>query len=212
MKRILAILLILPLLAMAQNPNNQKKMTKVVVIGATGSLASVVIKTVEKNPNVSLTLFARNTSRLPESKHTKIQGDALKVEDLKKAIAGQDIVYVNLAGDLDTMSKNIISAMKDTGVKRIIAISSIGIYKEPVSNVLKPYRKLADNIEASGLTYTIIRPDWFTNGDEIDYNITQKPAPEVGGAVSRKSIVDFVSKIIADPSTYQNANVGISKL
>ncbi|GJH40054.1 NAD(P)-dependent oxidoreductase [Capnocytophaga sp. HP1101] len=194
------------------NPKKETKMTKVIVIGATGSLATEVIKTVEKNPKVALTLFARNISRLPNSNHAKVQGDALKVDDLKKAIAGQDIVYVNLAGDLDTMSRNIITAMKDTGVKRIIAISSIGIYKEPVHSAVVAYRKLADNIEASGLNYTIIRPDWFTNANEIDYHITQKPEPEVGGAVSRKSIADFISKIIADPTSYQNANVGISKL
>lgn len=186
-------------------------MRKVLVIGATGSLATEVIKTLEKNSNVSLTFFARNISKI-SGNHTKIQGDVLHINDLKKAMAGQEIVYVNLAGDLDTMSQNIIVAMKDTGVKRIIAISSIGIYKEPVNSMLIPYRKLADNIEASGLTYTIIRPDWFTNGNEIDYYITQKPEPEVGGAVSRKSIADFISKIIADPTTYENANVGISKL
>lgn len=176
-------------------------MRKVLVIGATGSLATEVIKTLEKNSNVSLTLFARNISKI-SGNHTKIQGDVLHINDLKKA----------MAGDLDTMSQNIIVAMKDTGVKRIIAISSIGIYKEPVKSLLTPYRKLADNIEVSGLTYTIIRPDWFTNANEIDYHITQKPEPEVGGAVSRKSIADFISKIIADPTTYENANVGISKL
>ena len=48
-------------------------MTKVLVIGATGSLATEVIKTLEKNPNVTLTLFARNISRL-SGNHTKIQG------------------------------------------------------------------------------------------------------------------------------------------
>ena len=156
---------------------NTSIMRKVLVIGATGSLAIEVIKTLEKNPNVTLTLFARNISKL-SGNHTKIQGDALKVNDLKKAVVEQDVVYVNLAGDLDTMSQNIIAAMKDTGVKRIIAISSIGIYKEPVNSMLIPYRKLADNIEASGLTYTIIRPDWFTNGNEIDYYITQNLNPK----------------------------------
>lgn len=34
---------------------------------------------------------------------------------LKRAIAGQDIVYVNLAGDLEAMSRNIVKAMKEAG-------------------------------------------------------------------------------------------------
>jgi hypothetical protein len=41
---------------------------------------------------------------------------------------GQDIVYVNLAGDLGAIAKNFVEAMEETGVKRIIAIRSIGIY------------------------------------------------------------------------------------
>jgi len=39
--------------------------------------------------------------------------------------------------------------MQETGVKRIIAISSIGIYETPLRSVLIPYRKLADIIESS---------------------------------------------------------------
>jgi uncharacterized protein YbjT (DUF2867 family) len=105
---------------------------------------------------------------------------------LKDAIAGQDIVYVNLAGNLEAMAKNIVKAMHETGVKRIIAISSIGIYNEPLKSVLIPYRRLADVIESSGLDYTILRPDWFTDANEIDYVITHKGEPETGSAISRR--------------------------
>ena len=101
---------------------------------------------------------------------------------------------------------------KETRVKRIIAISSIGIYDKPLQSILVPYRKLSDNIEASGLEYTIIRPNWFTSGNEIQYHITKKPEPEIGGAVSRKSIADFITKIFANSELYKNENVGISKL
>lgn len=190
-------------------------MIKILIIGATGGLAQHVISAAKKYSNLELTLFARRPNSLSGAAAegaTVVKGDAMDVESLKKAMAGQDLVYVNLAGNLDRMSRNIIEAMKATGVKRIVAISSIGIYNEPVQSVLKPYRSLADNIEASGLDYTIIRPDWFTSANEIDYHITRKPEPEVGGAVSRDSIADFVAKIFADPQQYINENVGISKL
>ena len=106
---------------------------------------------------------------------------------------------------------NIVEAMKENDVKRVIAISSIGIYETPLKPVLTPYRKLADIIEASGLDYTILRPDWFTNGNEIDYALTQKGQPETGTAISRKSIAAFVTTVIENPALHKNENPGISK-
>ena len=52
-----------------------------------------------------------------------VEGDVMDYNKVKSAIAGQDIVYVNLAGDLKAMVKNIVKAMKETNVNRVIAIS-----------------------------------------------------------------------------------------
>ncbi len=189
-------------------------MKKVIVIGATGSLAQYVIEAVKELEGIELTLFARNKNRLSKSIAegcTVVEGDAINYADIKKAIAGQGIVYVNLAGNLETMATNIVKAMQETGVKRIIAISSIGIYETPLRSVLVPYRQLADVIEASGLEYTILRPDWFTNGNEIDYTITHKGEPERGKAISRKSIAAFIATIIENSELYKKENLGISK-
>jgi uncharacterized protein YbjT (DUF2867 family) len=96
-------------------------------------------------------------------------------------------------------------------VKRVIAISSKGIYDERVKPILVPYRKLADIIEASGLDYTILRPDWFTNVNEVDYALTQKGEPETGSAVSRKSIASFVATLVKSADSHLRENLGISK-
>ncbi|GIN90107.1 hypothetical protein J6TS1_02460 [Siminovitchia terrae] len=45
-----------------------------------------------------------------------------------------------------------------------------------------------DIIEASDLNYTVLRPAWLTDNDEIDYEITQKEVPFKGTEVSRKSV------------------------
>lgn len=189
-------------------------MKKVIIIGASGSLAKYVTEELQNQTDVQLTLFLRNKNRLNNrnlSNTTIVEGDVMDYPKLKDAINGQDIVYVNLAGNLDAMAKNIVTAMQETGVERIIAISSIGIYKTPLQSVLVPYRKLADVIEASGLDYTILRPDWFTNVNEVDYELTYKGEPEKGKAISRKSIAAFIAKIIENPNQYSNQNVGIAK-
>lgn len=189
-------------------------MKKVLIIGATGSLAKYVVEAVKPLENIELTLFVRNKNRLSKDLSDDceiMEGDALKFNDIKNAVKGKDIVYINLDGDLETMTGNIVQAMQEEKVKRIIGISSIGIYNVPLRPVLVPYRKLADIIENSGLNYTILRPDWFTNTDEIDYETTIKGSPEIGSAISRKSIADFVSKLINYPNLYINENLGISK-
>lgn len=194
--------------------DKKKSMKKVIIIGATGSLAQYVIEVLKQLDNVVLTLFVRSKNRLPKNIATDctvIEGDAMNYNDLKNAVAGQDIVYVNLAGNLEAMTKNIVKALQETGVKRIIAISSIGIYETPLKSVLVPYRKLADVIESSNLDYTILRPDWFTNTNEIDYAITHKGEPEKGSAISRKSIATFIATLVENPELHKNENLGISK-
>lgn len=189
-------------------------MKKVIVIGASGSLAPYVIEALKQLQNVELTLFVRNKNRLSNSAAdgcTVIEGDAMNYSSVKNAIAGHQIVYVNLAGNLATMTTNIVKAMNETSVKRIIAISSIGIYKTPLKSVLIPYRKLADIIEAANLDYTILRPDWFTYDNEVDYALTHKGEPETGTAISRKSIASLIATIIENPDLYIKENLGISK-
>jgi uncharacterized protein YbjT (DUF2867 family) len=189
-------------------------MKNILIIGAGGSLAQYVIEAVKLIPDSVLTLFVRDKKRLPGNINEGcrvVEGDAMNFTDVKSAITGQDIVYINLAGNLEAMARNIVKAMSETGVKRVIAISSIGIYETPLKPVLVPYRKLADIIEASGLDYTILRPDWFTNGHEIDYAITHKGEPETGSAVSRKSIASFIASLIENHGLYNRENLGISR-
>jgi uncharacterized protein YbjT (DUF2867 family) len=189
-------------------------MKKVIILGASGSLAKYVIEKLKAQQDIHLTLFVRNKKRLGNVDAygcTIVEGDALNYNSLKAAIQGQDIVYANLAGDLGQMVKNIVKAMKETGVKKLIFISSIEIYNEPVRSALKPYRAAADVIEASDLDYTILRPTWFTNADEVDYETTHKGTAEKGSVISRKSIAEFISKIIETPDKYRSQNLGINK-
>jgi uncharacterized protein YbjT (DUF2867 family) len=192
---------------------NTIKMKNVLIIGASGGIAQIVTDLLVNDQTVNLTLFARKANRLKvqTSKCKIIEGDALDKEVLKTATNGQDIVYVNLAGDLDRMAKNIVAAMQETGVKKIIAISSIGIYDTPLKSVLVPYRKLADVIEASGLDYTILRPEWFSNANEVAYETTQKGTPEKGSVISRKSLATLITEIIKSPEQFKKQNLGVNK-
>jgi len=196
-------------------------MKNVIILGASGNVAGHVIDILVKKDDINLTLFLRNIRRLrnngvskpalPAGRCRIVEGDVLDYKQLKEAITGQDIVYANLSGDLEAMAKNIVKAMDETGVKKLIFISSIGIYDIPLKSVLKPYRKAADVIEASDLEYTILRPTWFTNVDEVDYEITRKGEPEIGSVISQKSLATLITKIIETPEKYIGENLGVDK-
>jgi len=189
-------------------------MQNVIILGASGNIAKHVIDILVKKDDVHLTLFLRNARRLRNKDVSKcriVEGDVLIYTQLTEAVEGQDVVYANLSGDLEAMAKNIVKAMDETGVKKLIFISSIGIYNVPLKPVLKPYRKAADVIETSGLEYTILRPTWFTSVDEVDYETTRKGETEKGSVISQKSLATLIAKIIETPEQYTRENLGVNK-
>jgi uncharacterized protein YbjT (DUF2867 family) len=189
-------------------------MKNVLIIGASGNIARRVTDILLTRKDVHLTLFARNARRLGSKDLSGcriLAADAHDVDAVRGAVAGQDIVYINLAGDLEAMTKNVVRAMKQAGVRRVILVSSIGIYEEPLRSVLKPYRAAADAVEGSGLDYTVLRPAWFTNVDEVDYELTQKGAPERGSVIAQKSLATFIATLIEHPEQHVGESLGINK-
>lgn len=193
-------------------------MSNVLILGANGSIAREAIKLFLKDTDAQLTLYLRNAGRVKnrdQSRVRVVEGDVLNAAKLKEAMAGQDVVYANLAGDLERMARAIVKAMNEAGVRRLIFISSMGIYDEVpgqrYSSVLDPYRNAAAVIEASNLDYTILRPAWFTGADEIDYETTQKGEPFKGGVVSRKSVASLVVRLAESPTMEVRHSLGVSK-
>jgi uncharacterized protein YbjT (DUF2867 family) len=193
-------------------------LSNVLILGANGSIARIAIDLFLKETDAQLTLYLRNPDRLGNIDSNRvrvIEGDVLDMEKLKEAMVGQDVVYANLAGNLEQMAKNIVEAMDATGVKRLIFISSMGIYDEvpgeKYGSILDPYRKAAEIIEASNLDFTILRPAWFTNKDEIDYETTQKGEPFKGSVVSRKSVAHLVVKLAVSPELEVRRSLGVNK-
>jgi uncharacterized protein YbjT (DUF2867 family) len=188
------------------------------ILGANGSVARYAIDLFLNETDVRLTLYLRNARRLKNVDSTRarvIEGDVLDTKKLKEAMAGQDVVYANVAGKLEQQARSIVEAMNETGVRRLIFISSMGIYDEVPGekhgSVLDPYRKSARVIEESDLDYTILRPAWFTDTDEIDYETTQKGETFKGSVVSRKSVAALVVKLAESPELQVRRSLGVSK-
>jgi uncharacterized protein YbjT (DUF2867 family) len=200
-------------------------MSNVLVLGAGGQISRHVIGMLDGEQGVALTLFARNTGRLTRvpANATLVQGDVLDAAGLAKTVKGQDIVYANLTGeDLDGQANAVVAAMRAEAVPRLVFVLSLGIYREIpgkfgawneaiIGEDLKPFRRAADAIEASGLDYTILRPAWLTDEDEVDYETTGRNEPFKGTVVSRKSVADLIARTIRAPELHSRANLGVNK-
>jgi uncharacterized protein YbjT (DUF2867 family) len=68
-------------------------------------------------------------------------------------------------------------------------------------------------IEASDLDFTILRPAWLNNHDEIDYGTTKKGGPfqNASAVVSRKSVADLVVKLATTPGLEVRRSLGVHK-
>lgn len=193
-------------------------MTRVLILGANGQVARHTTACFLANSNAKLTLYLRRASRLknPDPKRvTVIEGDVLDLSALISAMRDQDVVFASLAGDLDKQAQSFVAAMDKAGLKRLIFVSSMGIYGEvpgeKYRSILDPYRDAAAVIEASNLDYTVLRPGWFTQNPKIDYQITKKGEPFRGHDVSLNSLSDLIVKLSLDPKLYVRSSIGVSQ-
>ena len=201
-------------------------MTRVLILGAGGQIARWVIAELAGDPSCELTLFLRDARKLaaPQPARARVvEGDVLDRERLDAAMAGQHIVYANLAGDdLDAQAGAVVAAMQAAGVRRLVFVASLGIYDEvpgkfgawnrrEIGAYLPPYRRAADAIEASGLDATVLRPAWLSDADEVDYETTAKGQPFKGTEVSRCSVAALIAAIVRDPGLHSRADIGVNK-
>lgn len=202
-------------------------MTNVLILGAHGHIATLARMQLKADTDAHLSLFLRNARRIKDAdlkRETVIDGDAANVDQLAHAMAGQDVVYANLAGkNIEAQAHSVVTAMKQVGVKRLIWISTLGIYDEVPGKFgqwnhdmldggyLEPYTAAAKVVENSDLDYTIIRPAWLSNKDIVKYELTTRHEAFKGTEVSRKSIADLVTKIVANPDQYVRESLGVDQ-
>ncbi|UIF28995.1 NAD(P)H-binding protein [Levilactobacillus brevis] len=202
-------------------------MTKIMIVGAHGAMAQLLTDRLLNETQVELTLFLRDAARLnryaDNPRVTLVDGDVKDTALVAKQMTGTDLVYSNLGGpDLADQTQSVLTAMKQTNTQRFVYISALGAHHEvpgkfgewneqAIAAFLPGFRKTAQLVADSGLTYTEIRPAWLTDNDEVDYEETQLGEDFQGTEVSRKSVADFTLKVITHQDTYQNASIGLDK-
>lgn len=190
---------------------------RILILGANGQLARNTTRVLLRDTDARLTLYLRRAGRLQNPDPARVaivEGDVLDAKALRAAMPGHDVVYANLAGDMKRQAEQIVAAMRATGLRRLIFVSSMGIYGEVpgerYTSALDPYRDSAALIEASGLDYTVLRPGWFTRADAVATTITRKSEPFRGHDVSLNGVSDLIVKIATTPGLHVRESLGVS--
>jgi len=189
---------------------------KILLLGASRSLGSYVIDELLSVEGVNLRLYARDV-KFKSDRVLLMQGDVLDKARLKEALNGVDSVYAGLAGSLEAMASSLVGAMNEADVKRLVWITSYGIYEGEVPSGRRApssYINSAKIIENSGLCYTLIRPQWFSGANEIDYEVTSWSKGEKfkneNAQISRRSIANLVKRCLIDGFGIKDS-LGINK-
>lgn len=196
---------------------------KVFLIGANGQIGQRLTGLFQKDGTHTLRAMVRKEEQKEalqaagtEAVLADLEGSA---EDIAKAAEGCDaVVFTAGSGgstghdktlliDLDGAAK-AVEAAKKAGIKRFIMVSALQAHNRANWNeALKPYyvaKHYADKIlEASGLTYTIIRPGGLLN--DPGTGKIKAAADLERGSISRDDVANTVIAALDEPNTYEKA-------
>ncbi|MFK7921489.1 MAG: NAD(P)-dependent oxidoreductase [Bacteroidia bacterium] len=208
---------------------------KVLIIGATGRLGSQLVEhALEAGHEV--TAFARNIEVFPLA-HPNLrlqQGDVLYPALIEAALAGQDAVLSVIGirqfkGPITLLStgiRNIISAMENKGVKRLITITGAGILQENdwqivmeslsfppnLQNISLDHLRVWELLKISKLDWTIVCPAFMHLSEKItdEYLVSADYYPKNSrNEASVRAVAEFMIKEASD-NQFLNKRVGIA--
>ncbi|WP_040796101.1 NAD(P)-dependent oxidoreductase [Nocardia higoensis] len=193
---------------------------RITVLGATGSIGRHLVDRAVDGGH-EITALVRDPDRLPARPGvTVVAGDATVPVDVAGAVAGADAVVVALgsgraAGVREAGTRTAIEAMRDSGVRRLVCLSTLGAGESRANlNFVWKYvmfglllrRAYADHlrqeevVRASGLDWTLIRPSAYTDGPytgEYRYGFGSD-ATGLTLKVSRADVADALLRAVTD--------------
>ena len=167
-----------------------------------------------------LKALARNPDKLP-LKHpnlTVIRGNVLQYEDVRRTVEGTDAVISVIGPTKDSPplmqtngTRNIVKAMEESGVRRIISMTGGGVPAAPdqpkmpdklirlimklvAKKVLEDGTHHAEVLKATKLDWTVVRGPRLTNGPLTKQYRVGWVGVNASTSASRRDIADFITK------------------
>jgi putative NADH-flavin reductase len=204
---------------------------KIAIFGATGKVGRhLVDQALERGDEV--TVFVRDASKLATHRRERlriVQGDVLVPKDVEQAVVGTGAVLSAL-GHTKTSSKdvltegtkNIVAAMKEHGVRRLVSLTGAGVRDpkdEPkivdrvIGSLLKFFQRdlLEDSIgqarviRESDLEWVIVRAPVLNEGEKKGEYRIGYVGRESGTRLSRADVADFMLRQTTDDTYLHQA-------
>ncbi|MDZ4751843.1 MAG: SDR family oxidoreductase [Flavobacteriales bacterium] len=202
---------------------------KVIVFGANGKAGQEIVKqSLEKGHKV--TAFVRDPSKfsLLHPNLEIVRGDAMNQESVSKAIIGQEVVISALGSSEPShrlvFMHNLINAMHENKVRRIIAMGGIGalqanehlkVYETPTFpreyvDVTMAHVRVLDALLTSRMDFTFVCPPMISSSEKTGNYDVQDTYPGKGWSVHVGDLADFIVHEITE-NKYVGKKVGISQ-
>jgi putative NADH-flavin reductase len=208
---------------------------KIAVIGATGGIGQKVVEqALEKGHEVVAVMRNPQALALSGKRLEKRAADVTDAESVRKAIDGTEVVVsaigTNVVKQPTTLCTdgiaNIISAMRELNVIRLIAVGASGYVDHPrqtffvdflqkyivqkiLRNIFDDLKRMEAVINESDLDWTIVRPPKLTNGKHTGKYRIEEEAVIGGLSISRADVADFIVNHLTDEKTFRKA-IGIA--
>jgi uncharacterized protein YbjT (DUF2867 family) len=145
------------------------------ITGASGSVGKVVLQEASrKDSKVRAMYRSKEDAAKAPSGCEAVLADYADAQSLRKALDGVSSVYVVCSPipNLVELEGNVLDACQESGVKHVVLSSAMGA-GDCGKSFPSWHRKVEDKLKATGMSYTILRPNGFLQ------NIVAYNAPSI---------------------------------
>lgn len=134
----------------------------ILVTGASGTVGRAVLDALSNSGQPIKALFRKPSDAAKAGSVATAVADFSDQEGLKRALSGADTVFLvcSPVPNLVELEEDVIRASKSAGVKHIVKASALGA-GDYAKSFPSWHRAVEEKLKASGLGFTIIRPNSF---------------------------------------------------
>ncbi len=135
----------------------------ILITGASGSVGKAVLQEASRKGSKFRAMFRskQEAAKAPAGCET-VLGDYSDKQSLRNALEGVTSIYVVCSPipQLVELEGNVLGVCKESGVEHVVLNSALGAGDFPKS-FPSWHRKVEDKLKATGMSYTILRPNGF---------------------------------------------------